>query len=223
MKAIRTVIFAKAPLPGLVKTRLIPALGEEGAATLAGKLLEHCISEALTADLGPVELCVAPTARHPIWQELGIPSAVSWSEQGDGDLGERLARAAQRVTARDEAVLLIGTDCPGLTAEKMRVAAQRLVNHRACMVPVSDGGYALLGLHQYHPTLFFDMPWSTAKVAYLTRMRLLEQGVFLQELSPLNDIDEPSDLQYLPEHLKPLMPERDASPLIKYVEQIFSN
>lgn len=201
MKAIRIVIFTKTPLPDLAKTRLSPALGTEGAATLARRLLEHCI-----ADIGPVELCVAPTAQHPIWQELAIPSTLSWWEPGGGDLGERLARATQRVTAQGEAVLLIGTDCPALTAEKLREAAQLLAHHPACMVSVKDGGYALLGLHHYYPTLFSNMPWNTAEVANLIRRRLLDQAVLLQKLSMLNDIDEPSDLHYLPLNVKPALP-----------------
>lgn len=204
-RKIRIVIFAKAPLPGQAKTRLSPALGLEGAANLARKLLSHCVTEALAADVGPVELCVAPTMHHPVWSALGIPESVYWSEQGEGDLGERLARAAQRVTAQGQAVLLIGTDCPGLTAAKLREAARLLARHRACMAPVSDGGYVLLGLRQYHEAVFLDMPWSTDQVARLTRERLSEHGVVLHELSMLNDIDEPSDLQYLPDGLKPVL------------------
>ncbi len=203
----RIVIFAKAPLPGQAKTRLSPALGAIGAAELAKKLLRHCVNEALKADIGAVELCVAPSIHHPIWHELDIPKTVEWSEQGEGDLGERLARSTQRATAQGETVLLIGTDCPGLTAEILWETAQSLAHHQACIVPVSDGGYALLGLHQYHPSAFLDMPWSTNKVAQITRKRLHDLGIFLHEFPILNDIDEPSDLKYLPDCLKPGIPD----------------
>lgn len=198
MKTIRIVIFAKAPLPGLAKTRLSPALGAEGAAMLATRLLEHCLSEALAADIGPVELCVWPTTQHSIWQELTIPSTVLWSEQGEGDLGERLARASQRVTSRGEALLLIGTDCPQLNVAVLRRAALALQQHHACMVPVSDGGYALLGLNHHLPSLFSDMPWSTAAVAKLTKQRIHTEGWTFKALESLHDIDEPQDLQWLP-------------------------
>lgn len=194
----RIVIFAKAPITGQAKTRLSPALGMEGAANLARELLRHCVTEALAAQVGPVELCVAPSVHHPIWRDMTIPDAVQWSEQGEGDLGARLARAAQRVTLQGEAVLLIGTDCPDLSAAKLRDAAQVLERHHACMVPVSDGGYALLGLQYYHSSFFSNIPWSTDKVAQLTRQRLFDQGIELQTLPMLHDIDEPSDLQYLP-------------------------
>ncbi len=201
---IRIVIFAKAPLPGLAKTRLSPALGTAGAADLARKLLCHCVDEALKADIGPVELCVSPTEQHPVWRELDIPSTVFWSEQGEGDLGERLARVTQRLTSNDEAVLLIGSDCPGLTAAKLQAAAAALNQHDACLHPVSDGGYALLGLCRDLPSLFMDMPWSTSAVAELTRRRILEEGWTLKVLESLHDIDEPQDLQYLPQNWVPV-------------------
>ncbi len=197
-KRIRIVIFAKAPLPGLAKTRLIPALGREGSAQLAKRLLNHALEQSLAANIGPVELCVSPTALHPIWQDLALPASFEWSEQGDGDLGERLNRASQRVTSNGEAILLIGTDCPGLTAEKLRTAAETLHHHDACMVPVSDGGYALLGMRQHLPAVFNDIPWSTDAVARITRQRILEHGFALQQLTALHDIDEPQDLRYLP-------------------------
>ncbi len=200
MKSIRIVIFAKAPLPGFAKTRLSPALGSKGAALLARKLLEHCVAESLAADIGPVELCVTPHREHPIWHALSIPGSVEWTEQGEGDLGERLARATERVISRGEALLLIGTDCPELKAARLRDAAAMLNQYDACLHPVSDGGYSLLGLNHHLPSLFTDIPWSTADVAKLTRQRLEAAGWRLKELETLHDIDEPEDLQWLPEH-----------------------
>lgn len=206
MNSVRIVIFAKAPLPGQAKTRLIPSLGAEGAASLAGQLLNHCVSEALAAKVGTAELCVSPSVELPVWRCFSIPPTVMWTEQGGGGLGERLARAAQRVTDEGESMLLIGTDCPELTAHTLRDAARALDHSDACIVPVSDGGYALLGVKQYLPSLFFDMPWSTAAVASLTRERIMAAGLSLCELPVLNDIDEPADLHYLPDFLKSGLP-----------------
>jgi len=199
-KSIRIVIFAKAPLPGFAKTRLIPALGEEGASQLAAKLLAHTVDEAVSANIGSVELCVSPTILHPIWKTMSFPPPLEWCEQGDGDLGQRMARASQRVTNSDQAVLLIGTDCPELTADTLRVAAEELNRHDAVMVPVVDGGYALLGLRQHLPSVFVDIPWSTSSVASLTRERILDVGLKLKQLDVFHDIDEPQDLQHLPVH-----------------------
>lgn len=194
----RVVIFAKAPLPGFAKTRLIPALGLDGSAQLARRLLQHTIEQALAARIGPVELCVSPSVHHPVWKMLSLPDTLSWSYQGEGDLGQRMGRVVQRVTQQGEPVILMGTDCPGLTAERLQQAAQALTQHESCLVPVSDGGYSLLGLHQYDASLFEHIPWSTSVVAELTRQRLTALNWHLQELPPLHDIDEPDDLVHLP-------------------------
>ncbi|MDY0207998.1 MAG: TIGR04282 family arsenosugar biosynthesis glycosyltransferase [Pseudomonas sp.] len=201
-KPVRIVICAKAPLPGLAKTRLISALGAQGAAHLARQLLVFSVEQALKANIGIVELCVTPSMQDPIWHRMALSKALQWSNQDEGDLGDRLARVAQRVLANGEAVLLMGTDCPGLTAECIAAAAHALSHYDSCLVPVSDGGYALLGLNQYLGSVFIDMPWSTAAVARLTRERLLAQGLRLHERAELHDIDEPEDLQYLPAQLR---------------------
>ncbi len=200
MIPLRIVIFAKAPAPGLAKTRLIPALGTAGSARLARQLINHTVAQALDAAIGPVEICVTPDEPHDSWEDLTLPSALHWSVQGDGDLGQRMARAAQRVIEQGESILLIGTDCPQLTAEVLRLAAAVLTQYDTCLVPVSDGGYGLLGLNHYIPTLFSDIPWSTASVAALTQQRILEAGLSLKPLPTLHDIDEPQDLQWLPLH-----------------------
>jgi len=100
MKLIRIVIFAKAAQPGFAKTRLIPALGEKGAADLAQRMLTHTLSEALAAKIGPVELCVTPSSTDAIWQTLVIPDEVQYSDQGEGDLGERLTRVGTIIPFR---------------------------------------------------------------------------------------------------------------------------
>jgi hypothetical protein len=198
MKSIRIVIFAKAPVAGFAKTRLIPAIEARRAASLALKLLQHSVSEAISANIGPVELCVTPNLNHFCWKDFELPSAVAWSEQGEGDLGIRLARATQRVIDQDEAILLMGTDCPMLDSSYLKLASQSLQNHKACMVPVSDGGYALLGLTHYLPSLFMDIPWSTSNVAQLTELKIRNMNWSLEKIGLLHDIDEPQDLRWLP-------------------------
>ncbi|WP_419812175.1 TIGR04282 family arsenosugar biosynthesis glycosyltransferase [Bacterioplanoides sp.] len=196
----RIIIFAKAPLPGLAKTRLIPALGEQGSAQLAKKLLQYSVQQAVSAGAGvsSVELCVAPGLDPDLWQDIEIPATVQWSEQGAGDLGERLQRASQRSLEQGEAVLLMGTDCPGLTAERLQQAANALQQNDTCMYPVSDGGYALLGLRYPAPSLFVDMPWSTEQVSRLTQQRIQQAGWSLACLETLHDIDVADDLEHLP-------------------------
>ncbi|MYM64460.1 TIGR04282 family arsenosugar biosynthesis glycosyltransferase [Pseudomaricurvus sp. HS19] len=197
MMPVRILVFAKAPLPGAVKTRLVTVLGEEGAAALATEQLLQTLQKALAANVGPVELCAAPSRHHPLWRQLPLPTRLQWSDQGEGDLGMRMGRAAQRALSGGDPVLLIGTDCPQLTGELLRDAAASLAEYDCCLIPALDGGYVLLGLARWQADLFSAMPWSTAQVADLTRQRMAAAGLSCYEWPALRDIDEPADLQWL--------------------------
>lgn len=194
----RIIVFAKAPLAGLAKTRLIPALGPEGAARLARRMLMSTLAHCRAAALGPVELCASPAPDRPPWSELALPAHLELSDQGEGDLGERMARAARRGLQRDEHLLLIGTDCPHLNPALLQAAARRLGRCEVMFHPTCDGGYALLGLRRFSPRLFEDIPWSTDRVAELTRRRIRELGWCCYQGECLRDIDEPADLFWLP-------------------------
>lgn len=198
MKAVRIVVFAKAPLAGFAKTRLIPALGQQGAADLAMRLLEHTLYQALESQTGTVELCVTPSATDSVWQAMCLPSGVRLTDQGEGDLGERMARAAERVIAAGESILLIGIDCPQLDAAQIQRAALALQHAQATLVPAFDGGYVLLGLNRFDSSIFSGITWSTNSVLNETMARLNRLGWRVNTLPTLHDIDEPSDLKYLP-------------------------
>ncbi len=198
MKKVRIIIFAKAPLAGLSKTRLIPALGLDTTERLAKQLFEHSLKQARIADVGKVELCVTPELVHPIWQTLGIPETIILSEQVKGDLGMKMSKSASMALEKGESVLLIGTDCPQLNYDSLRQAALFLQTHDACMIPVSDGGYCLLGLNKYDESVFKDIAWSTSTVAEITKQRLGMLGWSVREMGLMHDIDEPSDLKWLP-------------------------
>ena len=201
--ATAVIVMAKAPVPGFAKTRLIPALGAEGAARLAARLLQHAVEQALAAGLGPVELCCAPEHRHPAFASLCASPGLVWSDQGDGDLGARMARAFERRLAVAGAALLIGTDAPALEAAVLQRAAAALADTDAVFVPALDGGYALIGLRRPAPSLFDAMTWSVSTVMARTRERLASAGLRHTELPPLADIDEAADLIHLPEGFLP--------------------
>jgi rSAM/selenodomain-associated transferase 1 len=198
MSETRIIIFAKAPQPGLAKTRLIPALGAERAAALARRMLETTLERALGAQVGPVELRVTPAPSDVAWRDIPIPDGVEISAQGEGDLGARLARAAQRGLELNAAVMLIGCDCPELDSTALREAAQTLREVDAVMHPTADGGYALLGLRRFDPGLFSDIPWSTSSVAHRTLQQIDALRWSLHVAAVFNDIDEPADLRHLP-------------------------
>jgi uncharacterized protein len=197
VKHVRVIIFAKAPRPGEVKTRLIPALGPHGAARLARRLLDHAIEQALSADVGSVELCRTPDDESA-WNGVSVPATVIQSGQGSGDLGERLARASQRVIEAGSAVILIGTDCPELDARALRALVESLEEVDAAMAPAADGGYVAIALNRHHPRLFAHIDWSTRTVAAETQRRFAELGWAMRQLPTLHDIDEPRDLAWLP-------------------------
>lgn len=190
---IRIVIFAKAPVAGKVKTRLIPALGAEGAARLARQMLFDTCREALLARAGDVELCFGDDGE---WSG-DLPSGVAVTDQGEGDLGERLSRAVQRVSDAGESMIFIGTDCPALDARRIGAACRDLASHDAVLHPTLDGGYALLGLKRFHPSLFSGISWSTSSVATDTIARIEALGWSLHIGEALRDIDEPQDLSHL--------------------------
>lgn len=192
----RVIVMAKAPVAGFAKTRLMPALGAEGAAALAARLLEAAVKQA--AAFGSVDLCCAPDTLHPAFQHLAATQGLVLSEQGDGDLGARMARAFERHLAQHGAALMIGTDAPAIDSAMLQRAAQALSDADAVFIPALDGGYALIGLRQPAPTLFSDMVWSTDRVMAQTRERLRAAGLRHTELPAVADIDEPADLQHLP-------------------------
>ena len=198
MSAVRIIIFAKAPQAGRAKTRLIPALGGEGAARLAQRMLQATLATAQAAALGPLQLCLSPPPGDPAWTEFAWPAEVELRDQGDGDLGQRMARAVEAGVQLGLPVLLIGTDCPQLTPALLRQAAEALSHHDSVLFPASDGGYVLLGLRHSHPRVFAEITWSSASVASSTRARLAELGWSLCEGPELDDIDCPEDLLKLP-------------------------
>ena len=195
----RLVLFAKAPLAGLAKTRLIPALGAAGAAALARRMLSHALEQALAADLQAVELCMSPSPLDVAWQGTTLPQAVNCSDQAGGDLGERMNRAMSRALAQQQGpVLLMGTDCPALTATLIAEAGRQLEHHDAVLVHAADGGYVMIGLQLPCPALFTDMAWSTPVVALETLRRMAHLGLRVWQGPVLHDIDEPADLRHLP-------------------------
>lgn len=192
------IIFAKAPVPGLAKTRLIPALGAAGAAALAERMLAHAVHVVAQAGADTLEVCAAPDATHPAFGRLAREHDLQLATQGEGHLGQRMHRAFARVLANHDRALAIGTDAPALDAACLRQAQAALVENDAVFVPALDGGYALIGLRKPHASLFDGIAWSTSAVMAQTRDRLLASGLRWAELPAVADVDEPADLLHLP-------------------------
>jgi uncharacterized protein len=193
--AVAVAVLAKAPLPGFAKTRLVPVLGANGAAVLQARLIARAAATACSAGIGPVTLWVTPDEHHPALQEIAARLAVTLARQRDGDLGARMLAA---IVAAHAPVLVIGADCPALSPDHLRKAADILRGGTdAVVIPAEDGGYALIGLRTAEPALFSDMRWSTPEVMAETRRRLDRLGMRWQEPVTLWDVDLPADLERL--------------------------
>ncbi len=185
------MVFAKSPEPGHVKTRLIPILRAGEAAEL---------HEALLLDtLGVVESCAdvviaftPATGRSTLERLLGRHRRLL--PQGPGDLGDRLARVFEQLCVEGKPVLAVGSDCPGLTADRIGSAAAALRRVDVVLGPALDGGYYLIGLRKPHPELFRNIPWSTPEVLEVTRSCAAEAGLRVELLEPARDLDTPEDL-----------------------------
>lgn len=196
-------LFAKAPVPGKVKTRLVPDVTPEAAAELQAALVQDTAAVAAEAARGaarpPCLYCAAAeTVDEPFLQAL-LPDGFRLVRQGPGDLGHRLARVFGELLAVHRSVLAIGSDCPDLTPEILRVALCVLDGADAVIGPAKDGGYWALGLGRRASAgdlaaLFRGIPWSTDRAAESTRGRLSASGLAPEELPRLRDLDVYADL-----------------------------
>ena len=192
----RIAVFAKAPIPGQVKTRLIPALGEQGAAALCRALTTCAIETAAGADIGPVELWCAPDAGHPFFAECSRRFGVALNAQGEGDLGARMQSALAAMLSSAARALLIGSDIPAMTPDYLRAADAALAEgHDAVLGPAEDGGYVLIGLRRVVPGFFEHIRWSEPDLLAVTRKRIAHLGWRHIELPILWDVDRPEDLK----------------------------
>jgi len=191
------LIFARAPIAGQAKTRLIPLLGTEGAARLQARMCERVLAVATEAAVGPVELWCTPEISHPFFAACGERHHPSLQLQVGASLGERLRHAHDQAFERHARILMIGTDCPVLSAAHLRRASHALRDHDAVITPAEDGGYVLLGLNRPCPRAFCEIDWSTEHVLRQTLARLRESGRTCHLSETLWDVDRPRDYERL--------------------------
>ncbi len=192
------IVFAKAARPGTVKTRLIPLLGEEGAAALHVKLARRTLDTLRAASLKDAQLHCTPLTSDPFFWFCSGHYGVSLHEQAAGDLGARMLAALEGALVNHATALLVGTDCPALAARHLRQAQQALRDgNDAVFVPCEDGGYALVGLRRADAALFEGIAWGGDRVMADTRERLRRLGWRWVELETLWDVDRPEDYDRL--------------------------
>ena len=199
MNADSTVIvFARAPIPGRTKTRLIAKLGAWGAARLQARLTERALQTAIAARCGPVELHGTPGARHPFFRKERRRFGVALREQSGSDLGERMHHALRRALRRHRYALLIGVDAPELRAADLRRALRLLRSGCDVVIaPAEDGGYALIACRRAPRPIFERIEWGGNEVCARTVERLVRARLRWHALRTVWDVDRPADVERL--------------------------
>lgn len=197
------VIFAKAPIPGQVKTRLCPPLTPDEAATLHGSFVLDTLERTklvVTKFKLPVDryLACAPSASHVFFKIMEERQGVKVIDQVGEDLGMRMNHAFEALFTRGyRHVLIVGTDVPTLPLDYFKQALAQLEQHDLVLGPALDGGYYLIGLTRPIQELFRDIPWSTDQVLTLTQAKANSLGLKTSLIHPWGDVDTLSDLQAL--------------------------
>jgi rSAM/selenodomain-associated transferase 1 len=187
---IRTLIMAKAPIPGTVKTRL--QIAPEDAARLQAAFIRDTVAKAWL--IGPVTLAGAPPDRLDLISRL-LPPDVALIPQPEGDLGQRMSSGAATLFEQQPgSVLILGTDAPTLTIHAIQEAANALTSNDVSIIQSVDGGYVLLGLRELHEDVFDGIEWSTEAVYRQTLERARDAGFSVWEGEPWYDVDTPQDL-----------------------------
>lgn len=197
------VIFAKAPIPGQVKTRLCPPLTPDEAATLHGSFvldtLERTKAAAAKFKL-PIDryLACAPSSAHVFFKIMEERQGVRLLDQVGEDVGARMHQTFETLFTKDyQHVLMVGTDVPSLPLDQYKQACTLLASHDLVLGPALDGGYYLIGLKQPRPDLFAGIPWSTKQVLTCTQEQANALGLTIAFTDPWRDVDTPEDLQAL--------------------------
>jgi|TARA_B100002003_G_scaffold229152_1_gene238205 hypothetical protein len=195
------VIFAKAPIPGTVKTRLCPPLSPEEATALHSSFLMDTI-EQTKKGLGKLKadrfVACDPSMEHPFFTAMRSHHGVQLLQQRGNDLGQRMEGAIRELLDRDySSVVITGCDIPTLPVEEISRAFGLLEEQDCVLGPCTDGGYYLIGLRCLYPELFSDIPWGTSAVLNLTKKKADVLNLKLGFTTPWFDIDTPDDLRTL--------------------------
>lgn len=194
----RLIVFAKAPVPGRVNTRLVPPLTTEQAAAVHEASLMDVVRRGL-ATHGQVSIRYDDAPGSSAFFAEAFPD-LERRPQARGDLGVRLERTfAEEFEAGAERVAIIGTDSPTLPESRLAHAFEALIDHDVVLGPAADGGYYLVGIRgRAWPTardLFAGIHWSSDRVLGDTITRLAGTGLQAELLAPWYDIDRPGDLR----------------------------
>ena len=200
-KAIEWIVLSKAPIPGLVKTRLIPALGEHNACNIYGQLLtrlENTLRELRSTKKTHIALWIAGDCEHEAFRSWADIATVYKQPAQDDlssiDLGVRMAIAVKSAVSRGRIPILIGVDVPDLDVPYLVNCLQHIESHDLVISPAEDGGYGLLGMKQFYHELFENKAWGTDSVFAETQRDIQRLEISAKYLPQVWDVDEPEDV-----------------------------
>ena len=194
MQDVLFIQLAREPVPGMVKTRMLPELSPEQACELHRELVSWTAGILTRAALGTVELCVSGNTRSPLFQQCQALGVSAVTRQSGTHLGERMYRAMAQGLERYSKVILVGSDSPQMDRNYLATAVSALDAAEVVLGPAEDGGYVLIGATRLEQAWFEDMAWGSDTVFAETVERLVSTGTVWQPLSVLQDIDRPEDL-----------------------------
>jgi rSAM/selenodomain-associated transferase 1 len=194
--------MARQPIPGRVKTRLLPYLSPQQAAQLHAAMVEHVCKVLCAHAAGRCQLWVDGDPQAELFRrcyDFGLSEVLV---QPAGDLGQRMAHACQRGVSEQGAIVLVGSDSPAIDADYLAAAERALEQVDVVVGPALDGGYVLLGMRRFSAALFEGIAWGTGTVLAETLAVLQQLRWTYRLLSPLPDIDRPEDLRLLPDTIR---------------------
>jgi uncharacterized protein len=190
------IIFTRYPEPGKTKTRLIPALGDVGAANLQRKMTEYTLSQVKELQSNTaISLEIRFAGGNLQLMQDWLGSDLVYQLQGEGDLGSRMMRSLLYAFQKNaEQVVIIGTDCPGVNPQILTTAFEQLHIFDLVLGPAIDGGYYLIGLRQPFSELLTNIDWGTSQVLSQTLDIAQKLNLSVGYLPTLADVDRPEDL-----------------------------
>lgn len=193
-RSVLLLQFAREPVEGGVKTRMMPHLSAHQACQLHCELVLWTSAQLAGSGLGDTELCVAGDPTHPLFERCSEMGIHRISRQCGRDLGERMFLALRDSLRRYGKVILVGSDCPAIDRGYLEQAVHALDSAPLVLGPAQDGGYVLIGASSINEALFDNIPWGTAQVYTATVSAMRQQGLCWSELAALADVDRPDDL-----------------------------
>ena len=191
----KILVFAREPVVGHVKTRLARSIGDQAAVQFHQEIVTKTVDMAANSGLAELELHVSGNMEHPFFMSLADQYSMRICLQEGNDLGEKMFYALKKALDHASYCILIGTDCPVMTADYLKQAFHILEKGMDAVIgPAEDGGYVLIGASRIDISWFNNIDWGSQHVLAQSRQRLTANNARYEELQQLWDVDHIDDL-----------------------------